>query len=150
MVRVECVSRPVLPVARCVTTNLLLVLWCCALLCCAVGDDNIVRVEFVYEPPQQGSQDDLIFERGTPQEAQVSRLGHTPLGTHFGTQLGTLLGVYLKNTRDTHIMCCSWNTAWYTPKHSLGIRLGTHLGVALRDTLGQAFKNKVQSSFLPL
>jgi hypothetical protein len=42
----------------------------------AVGEDNIVRVEFVYEPPQQGSQDELLFERGTPQEAQV-RQGST-------------------------------------------------------------------------
>jgi hypothetical protein len=41
----------------------------------AVGEDNIVRVEFVYEPPQQGSQDELVFERGTPQEAQVGVLG---------------------------------------------------------------------------
>jgi hypothetical protein len=32
-------------------------------------------VEFVYEPPQQGSQDELVFERGTPQEAQVGLLG---------------------------------------------------------------------------
>lgn len=30
-----------------------------------------MRVEFVFEPPQQGSQDELLLERGTPQEAQV-------------------------------------------------------------------------------
>ncbi|KAF6262215.1 NPL4 family-domain-containing protein [Scenedesmus sp. NREL 46B-D3] len=44
-------------------------------ICCGtVGEDNIVRVEFVYEPPQQGSQDELVFERGTPQEAQCDFL----------------------------------------------------------------------------
>eukprot|EP00879_Flechtneria_rotunda_P011209 GHRR01011707.1.p1 GENE.GHRR01011707.1~~GHRR01011707.1.p1 ORF type:complete len:233 (+),score=91.74 GHRR01011707.1:411-1109(+) len=36
-----------------------------------VGDDNLIRVEFVYEPPQQGGQDELVLERHTPQEAQV-------------------------------------------------------------------------------
>lgn len=39
-----------------------------------VGEDNIVRVEFVFEPPQQGSQDELLLERGTPQEAQADFL----------------------------------------------------------------------------
>jgi hypothetical protein len=37
----------------------------------AVGEDGIVRVEFVYEPPQQASLDQLLLERHTPQEAQV-------------------------------------------------------------------------------
>jgi hypothetical protein len=30
-----------------------------------------VRVEFVYEPPQQGGAETLVLERGTPEEAQV-------------------------------------------------------------------------------
>eukprot|EP00879_Flechtneria_rotunda_P015340 GHRR01016036.1.p1 GENE.GHRR01016036.1~~GHRR01016036.1.p1 ORF type:complete len:378 (+),score=128.22 GHRR01016036.1:953-2086(+) len=39
-----------------------------------VGDDNLIRVEFVYEPPQQGGQDELVLERHTPQEAQCDFL----------------------------------------------------------------------------
>jgi hypothetical protein len=37
----------------------------------AVGEDNIVRVEFIYEPDQQGSANSLELQRHTPQEAQV-------------------------------------------------------------------------------
>jgi hypothetical protein len=44
------------------------------LLCCpAVGEDNIVRVEFVYEPEQQGSATSLTLQRHTTQEAKVKR-----------------------------------------------------------------------------
>eukprot|EP00878_Enallax_costatus_P008492 GHUV01008876.1.p1 GENE.GHUV01008876.1~~GHUV01008876.1.p1 ORF type:complete len:370 (+),score=103.71 GHUV01008876.1:1393-2502(+) len=39
-----------------------------------IDEDNIVRVEFVYEPPQQGSADELIFERHTSQETQCDFL----------------------------------------------------------------------------
>lgn len=39
-----------------------------------VDDDANVRVDFVYEPPQQGSSDRLVLERGTPEEAQVDFL----------------------------------------------------------------------------
>ncbi|KAF8056357.1 NPL4-like protein 1 [Scenedesmus sp. PABB004] len=39
-----------------------------------VGEDSVVRVEFVYEPPQSGGPDELAMERGTPQEAQCDFL----------------------------------------------------------------------------
>jgi hypothetical protein len=57
----------------------------------AVGEDNIVRVEFVYEPPQQGSQDELLFERGTPQEAQVGLLGSCSCSGPWTCQMPVLL-----------------------------------------------------------
>lgn len=40
----------------------------------SVGEDGLVRVEFVYEPPQQGSASDLVLERGTQQEQTVDFL----------------------------------------------------------------------------
>jgi hypothetical protein len=44
------------------------------LLLPAVGEDNIVRVEFIYEPEQQGTATSLELVRNTPQEAQVRPL----------------------------------------------------------------------------
>lgn len=46
---------------------------CCLVLLCyaAVGEDNVVRVEFIYEPEQQGTPTSLELQRHTPQEARV-------------------------------------------------------------------------------
>lgn len=41
------------------------------LLPSAVGEDNIVRVEFIFEPEQSGTATKLELQRHTPQEAQV-------------------------------------------------------------------------------
>uniref|UniRef100_A0A383VRV9 MPN domain-containing protein n=1 Tax=Tetradesmus obliquus TaxID=3088 RepID=A0A383VRV9_TETOB len=57
-----------------------------------VGEDNIVRVEFVFEPPQQGSQDELLLERGTPQEAQADFLAGV-LGLQKADFLAGVLGL---------------------------------------------------------
>lgn len=37
----------------------------------AVDESANVKVEFVYEPPQEGGPDALALERETPEEAQV-------------------------------------------------------------------------------
>lgn len=39
-----------------------------------VDEASNLRVEFVYEPPQEGGADTLLLERGTPEEAQVDFL----------------------------------------------------------------------------
>ena len=36
-----------------------------------VDESGLVRVDFVYEPPQQGSADQLLMERHTAEETQV-------------------------------------------------------------------------------
>lgn len=41
-----------------------------------VGEDNCVKVEFVYEPPQEGSAMHLKLQRGTDEEAQVDFLAN--------------------------------------------------------------------------
>ena len=38
---------------------------------CPVGEDKVVRVEAVFEPPQSGTATELLLERGTQQEQQV-------------------------------------------------------------------------------
>jgi hypothetical protein len=43
----------------------------CVLL--VVDESGLVRVDFVYEPPQQGSADHLVMERHTEEEMQVSQ-----------------------------------------------------------------------------
>jgi hypothetical protein len=48
-----------------------------------VDEASNVRVDFVYEPPQQGGAETLVLERGTPEEAQVGR-AHTGHRTSTG------------------------------------------------------------------
>jgi hypothetical protein len=36
-----------------------------------VGEDDVVRVEFIYEPPQSGSPTELVLERHTGEEQKV-------------------------------------------------------------------------------
>ncbi|GLI70914.1 hypothetical protein VaNZ11_015942 [Volvox africanus] len=77
-----------------------------------VDDDKVVKVDFIYEPPQEGSSDKLLLQRLTPEEQQVDLLaqllGYRKVGFIFSqsvkAQKAAADGDYIINTDELIMM----------------------------------------------